>query len=125
MGGHYLLSSIYTQSSGDKRGKRTPNPKKYLDWIAAGRLLYADLEQLPEWERKNKISISKYIQVIDKSGPSDSEESSNVIKVRYSERGCTQATNYIIKTEKELVKEREAYNNKLYQQSRGSITLPA
>lgn len=118
LGTHYQVSSIYTQSRNGANGERIANPQKYRQWIEDEELLvYADLEQLPEWEKKN-IRFSQYI----KNSPSD------LSRVQFPGRGRTRASEYIIKTGKDLVKERERYNDSLYQsangQHRGSIIFP-
>ncbi len=78
-------------------------------------MLYADLGQLSEWEKKN----TKFSQYIKRNSSSDFS------RVQFPGRGRTGTDRYIIKTEINLVKVREEQNNKLYQQARGSITLPA
>ena len=59
-----------------------------------------------------------------KKSPTGSKEPSDVTRVQFPGRGRTRANNYIIKTELDLVNEREKYNNKLYQQFNGSIMFP-
>ena len=120
LGTYYQVSSIYTQSKNGANGERIANPQRYRQWIEDEELLvYADLEQLPEWEKKN-VRFSQYI----KNSPSGSKEPSNVTRVQFPGRGRTRANTYIIKTELDLVNERGKYNNKLYQQFNGSIMFP-
>ena len=108
------VSSIYTQSKNGADGERIANPQRYRQWIEDEELLvYADLEQLPEWEKKN-IRFSQYI----KNSPSDFS------RVQFPRRGRTRTNIYIIKTEKDLVNARMRHNNELYQTHRGSITFP-